>query len=153
MTAALMAELFPVKRMFFSGIAGAVDPKVHVGDLVIPTKWAQYQYVKYVKKAPAGQAGFTDYAIDFPNKFYTINNKVPSALYPTAAPPAKIAKDGCNNDEPASQVQTRHAQQLESNSESVSPSLSQSTSQAGPDKTRVSVVNQSGSQPASKPAR
>jgi hypothetical protein len=93
MTTALMAALFPVKRMFFSGIAGGVDPKVRVGDVVIPTKWAQPQYVKYVKKAAAG-GGFTDYAIDFPNKFYVQSKKVPSFLYPTTSTLTSVPKEG-----------------------------------------------------------
>jgi adenosylhomocysteine nucleosidase len=36
------ADLFKLKRMLFSGIAGGVNPALHIGDVAVPQRWAQY---------------------------------------------------------------------------------------------------------------
>ena len=40
MVTQLMVDHFKVKRLVMSGIAGGVDPSHHVGDVVIPDRWA-----------------------------------------------------------------------------------------------------------------
>jgi adenosylhomocysteine nucleosidase len=41
MNAQLLVDRFAVSRMLFSGIAGGVDPSLHIGDVVVPDRWAQ----------------------------------------------------------------------------------------------------------------
>jgi adenosylhomocysteine nucleosidase len=41
MTAQSLIDRFKVERIVFSGIAGGIDPSLHVGDVVVPEEWAQ----------------------------------------------------------------------------------------------------------------
>ena len=41
MTAQAVIDHFDVERVVFSGIAGAIDPEVRVGDVIVPDRWAQ----------------------------------------------------------------------------------------------------------------
>ncbi len=43
MTTQLGLDYFTVTRIIFSGIAGGVNPAYHIGDVVVPAQWAQYQ--------------------------------------------------------------------------------------------------------------
>ncbi len=42
LTAATMIEKFGVRRMIFSGVAGAINPELHIGDLIAATKLCQH---------------------------------------------------------------------------------------------------------------
>jgi adenosylhomocysteine nucleosidase len=42
MTAQLVLDHFSITRMIFSGIAGGADPTLEIGDVVIPSEWAEY---------------------------------------------------------------------------------------------------------------
>ncbi|BDY12329.1 5'-methylthioadenosine/adenosylhomocysteine nucleosidase [Hydrogenimonas cancrithermarum] len=42
LTAATMIEKFGVQKMLFSGVAGAISPALHIGDLVAATKLCQH---------------------------------------------------------------------------------------------------------------
>ena len=42
LTAATMIEKFGVRRMIFSGVAGAINPDLHIGDLIAATKLCQH---------------------------------------------------------------------------------------------------------------
>ena len=41
MTTQLALDRFRVRRIVFSGIAGGVDPALHIGDVAVPETWAQ----------------------------------------------------------------------------------------------------------------
>ncbi len=42
LTAATMIEKFKAKKLLFSGVAGAINPKLNIGDLVVATKLCQH---------------------------------------------------------------------------------------------------------------
>jgi adenosylhomocysteine nucleosidase len=41
LTAQSLIDRFKVERIVFSGIAGGIDPSLHVGDVVVPEEWAE----------------------------------------------------------------------------------------------------------------
>lgn len=56
MNAQLLIDRFPVSRILFSGIAGGVDPSLHIGDVVIPDSWGQYLEVLMARETKDGFA-------------------------------------------------------------------------------------------------
>jgi nucleoside phosphorylase len=55
MTTALMIQLYPgVESIIGGGIAGRVDPKLRVGGVVIPERWALYQMQVYSRETEDG---------------------------------------------------------------------------------------------------
>ena len=42
MTTQLALDTFNISNIVLSGIAGGADPKLHIGDVVVASKWAQY---------------------------------------------------------------------------------------------------------------
>lgn len=64
MTSQLALDRFTVKRIVFSGVAGGIDPKLDVGDVVVADKWAQYLESVFARETPQGFAPATrgDYA-------------------------------------------------------------------------------------------
>lgn len=56
MNAQLLLDRFSVSRVLFSGIAGGVDPSLHIGDVVIPESWGQYLEVLMARETDEGFA-------------------------------------------------------------------------------------------------
>lgn len=54
MTTQLVLDRFAVKRIVFSGIAGGVDPRLDIGDVVVPDRWNQYMEVSLARKSSTG---------------------------------------------------------------------------------------------------
>ena len=47
MTMQMAIERFPLKRVLYSGIAGAVNPELQVGDVVVPERWYYHDESAY----------------------------------------------------------------------------------------------------------
>jgi len=55
MTTQLLLDRFTVKRIVFSGIAGGVNPALHIGDVNVPEQWASYLEAVYAREVAPGQ--------------------------------------------------------------------------------------------------
>jgi adenosylhomocysteine nucleosidase len=49
MTTQMIIERFHPRVILFTGIAGAVDTSVHIGDIVVPSTWREHDYGYYGK--------------------------------------------------------------------------------------------------------
>jgi len=56
MTTQALLERVPVRAVVFSGIAGGVNPGLHVGDVTVPTQWGNYQEMVFARETPSGFA-------------------------------------------------------------------------------------------------
>jgi adenosylhomocysteine nucleosidase len=54
MTAQILIDRFKVARIVFSGIAGGIDPSLHVGDVVVPEEWAEPMESVLMRETPDG---------------------------------------------------------------------------------------------------
>lgn len=54
MTTQALLDHFTVSRIVFSGIAGGVNPGLHVGDVTIPAQWGAYQEAVFARETPTG---------------------------------------------------------------------------------------------------
>jgi adenosylhomocysteine nucleosidase len=52
---------FPVTRIVMVGIAGALDPALDVGDVVVAERWAQHQQSVYLRQDADGAVEFPDF--------------------------------------------------------------------------------------------
>ena len=70
MTTQLALDHFNVSRIVYSGIAGGVNPDLHIGDVTVPSQWGQYLESVFARETAEGDytlpqgMGFTD---DLPN--------------------------------------------------------------------------------------
>lgn len=63
MTVQLALDHFTIAQIVFSGIAGVVDPALHIGDVVIAERWGQYLETLFAREVEGGWAKppFFDY--------------------------------------------------------------------------------------------
>ena len=73
MTVQLALDHFSIDRIIFSGIAGGVDPSLHIGDVVIADRWGQYLEMLYARnvgdgwaKPPFFEYPFANFGMMFP---------------------------------------------------------------------------------------
>ena len=45
---------FNITSILFTGIAGGINPNLHIGDVVVPAQWAQYQEQVFARQADNG---------------------------------------------------------------------------------------------------
>ena len=55
MTTQLALDRFKVSHLVFSGIAGGVNPQLHVGDVTVPGQWGQYLEVLMARETAPGR--------------------------------------------------------------------------------------------------
>ena len=75
MTTQAILDHFRIKKIVFSGIAGGVNPNLHIGDVVIPNQWAEYQENFFARETAPGvftppswfQPILPNYGMMFPN--------------------------------------------------------------------------------------
>lgn len=46
----LALDHFPISHVLFAGVAGGIDPSLHVGDVVIPERWAYHSEAAYLNE-------------------------------------------------------------------------------------------------------
>lgn len=56
MTTQALLDRTSVRAIVFSGIAGGVNPSLHVGDVTVPAQWGNYQESVFARETPAGIA-------------------------------------------------------------------------------------------------
>ncbi|WHO37246.1 5'-methylthioadenosine/S-adenosylhomocysteine nucleosidase [Sphingobium sp. AP49] len=54
MTTQWLVDRFNVKRILFSGIAGGIDPTLHIGDVVVAADWSQYLETTMARETDKG---------------------------------------------------------------------------------------------------
>jgi len=54
LTAQSLIDRFKIERIVFSGIAGGIDPTLHVGDVVVPEEWAEPLETVIMRETPDG---------------------------------------------------------------------------------------------------
>ena len=74
MTTQLALERFDVTGIVVSGIAGGVDPSLHVGDVVVAQRWGQYLEAVFAREVdgkfeppPWAKTPFANYGMIFPS--------------------------------------------------------------------------------------
>ncbi len=55
MNTQLALDRFNVERIVFSGIAGGVNPALHIGDVTVPAQWGQYLEVLMARETAPGK--------------------------------------------------------------------------------------------------
>jgi adenosylhomocysteine nucleosidase len=56
MNTQLALDRFSITSVLFSGIAGGVDPALHIGDVVIADQWGEYLEAVFARETPEGYA-------------------------------------------------------------------------------------------------
>lgn len=76
MNTQLVLDRFNISSIVFSGIAGGVNPERHIGDVIVPGKWAQYLEATLARETGEGEftipsfqtAPFANYGMIFPQE-------------------------------------------------------------------------------------
>lgn len=57
----LALDRFPITHILFAGVAGGIDPELHVGDVVVPEQWAYHAEAAYLNEDGKGGYVKPDY--------------------------------------------------------------------------------------------
>lgn len=79
----LALDKFPITHVLFSGVAGGIDPSLHVGDVVIPDSWAYHGEAAYLNED--GNGGYIK-----PN-YLTIEHTNFGMMFPSSV---AVAREG-----------------------------------------------------------
>lgn len=87
MTTQLLLDHFDVSHIVYSGIAGGVNPDLHIGDVTVPAQWGQYLESVYARETDDGAyalpqgMGFTEdwpnYGMMFPQSVFVLSETNP----------------------------------------------------------------------------
>ncbi|MES3035387.1 MAG: 5'-methylthioadenosine/S-adenosylhomocysteine nucleosidase [Gemmatimonadota bacterium] len=72
MTTQTLLDRFTIRQIVFSGIAGGVNPSLHVGDVTVPAQWGNYQEQVFARQTPTGwdpgpyRGEFANFGMMFP---------------------------------------------------------------------------------------
>jgi adenosylhomocysteine nucleosidase len=64
MNTQLVLNRFRITHIVFSGIAGGVNPQLHVGDVTVPAQWGQYLEVLMARETAPGKYGAPPFITD-----------------------------------------------------------------------------------------
>lgn len=65
MTTQMALDRYDVTGIVFSGVAGGIDPNLTIGDVVVPTRWAQYLEAVFARKTQDG-----DYSLSYGGRYF-----------------------------------------------------------------------------------
>jgi adenosylhomocysteine nucleosidase len=100
MNTRLVLDRFVVKRIVFSGIAGGVDPRLAIGDVVVAQDWGQYLEASFARRTRRGwmppdkglAGGPPNWNFIFPRGTVVANAQTPpQRLYRIPVDPALLA--------------------------------------------------------------
>lgn len=80
LTAQMMIDKFRLTTIIFIGIAGAINKKYRIGDVVIPRRWINYQYQKSIKGGPIPCSFNPNDHPNFPQQYFTDQQGKPLAF-------------------------------------------------------------------------
>ncbi len=72
MTTQALLDRFTIRQIVFSGIAGGVNPSLHVGDVTVPAQWGNYQEQVFARQTASGwdpgpyRGEFANFGMMFP---------------------------------------------------------------------------------------
>lgn len=73
MTTQMILERYTVSRIVVTGIAGGVDPSLHIGDVTVPERWGEYLEVVLARETASGftpppwvKPEFPNFGMSFP---------------------------------------------------------------------------------------
>ncbi len=91
MTTQALLDRFRIRTIVFSGIAGGVNPGLHVGDVTVPAQWGHYQEMTFARASATG-TGFDAgrNAGEFPN--FDMMFPRGTFVVPTDGPPDIVSR-------------------------------------------------------------
>jgi adenosylhomocysteine nucleosidase len=123
----MLLDNIEARSIVVSGIAGGVDPSLHIGDVVIAERWGQYLEAIFARQDAAGKyvlpswatKSFDNYGMIFPQPVHVVNPTAggevekfwfmtdPTLLAAASHLPGKVSLDHCDSAGNCLQTQPR----------------------------------------------